>query len=334
MKKVVLLKDLAASDISYSSLYEEYVNLLEKDIDQHFEKRSAFVDVSCPGCGKKDNPDIFRKLGMNFQLCAKCGSYYVNPRPDRISLDNFYRHSKACIFWREQSINLPRNKLWNLHSARVNWILELTDEFLDGPLSFMDFETKYSYLIEQIRLTKIFNPVFAYKPRLYEQEGLVADSILTEHNSDRYCGDLSMITAFESLERMFNPKDLFDMASKWCVKGGLLLITTASCSGFEYQVLGESAPNINPINRMNLLSFEALTAQVEAAGFEIVESSTPGRLDVEIVRQALERRDDVQIHPFWKYVFDFRDEQTWRDLQQFLQLNRLSSHVRIAAIKG
>ncbi|MCR4322386.1 MAG: class I SAM-dependent methyltransferase [Candidatus Brocadiaceae bacterium] len=333
MRKVVLLNDLVTSDITYGYLYEEYKRLLEIDITTHFMESSSLVDVACPGCGKKANQDIYKKMKMNFKLCSKCGTYYVSPRPDPQSLEKFYRLSNACIFWRKESLNLPESKLNNLFSPRINWILELSDEFLHGTSLLMDFETKYPFFIKQVHKQKIFNSVITFKPKVYEQSALLPDGMLTEYNIENYYGRTNVITAFESLERMFDPGELFSIANKCCPPGGLLLITTASGSGFEYQVLGEKAPNINPINRMNLLSLEVLSERVESAGFEIIELSTPGRLDVESVRNVVKESDDVQIHPFWKYLFKYRTEETWQSLQDFLQVNRLSSHIRIAALK-
>jgi len=98
-------------------------------------------------------------------------------------------------------------------------------------------------------------------------------------------------------------------------------------------VLGKQAPNINPVNRMNLLSIEALTEMIQTTGFEILELSTPGRLDVDIVKRTIESSGSLDIDPFWKYVFKSGEERTLDSLQNFLQENRLSSHVRVAARK-
>ena len=127
--------------------------------------------------------------------------------------------------------------------------------------------------------------------------------------------------------------NFFETAAQYIEPGGLLLFSTASCSGFEYLVLGEHAPNINPINRMNLLSMKALENKVQQAGFEIIELSTPGRLDVEIVSKALEHNPQIHLDGFWGHFFTRRDDKSRQRLQKFLQENLLSSHVRIAARK-
>ena len=107
--------------------------------------------------------------------------------------------------------------------------------------------------------------------------------------------------------------------------------TTASCTCFEYQVLGEQAPHINPVNRMNLLSIVVLTALIEAAGFIILELNTPGILDVDIVRNALSENKELVKDPFLLDLLLNADEKTQDNFQKFLSKNCLSSHMWILA---
>ena len=75
---------------------------------------------------------------------------------------------------------------------------------------------------------------------------------------------------------------LFKDAHAACRRNGLFIMTSTTSSGFEYQVLGKYSPNLIPMDRLNLLSLEALIGQMKKAGFEIIEVSTPGRLDVRL----------------------------------------------------
>lgn len=331
MRKAVLLNDLVTSDITYGCLYEEYKRLLDDELGAF--PADSLADIACPGCGKRDNKDIYRKMRMNFKRCAGCGSDYVSPRPAALELERFYAESKAMRFWREQSLNLPEEKLANLHGPRVNWILDLADEFPQGDGLLADFETKYPFFIKRMREQGIFSTIAVINQRLYERSCLLPEGVMEANDIEGIRGRVSVMTSFEGIERMFNPRDFFSIAGRCCKPGGLLLITTNTSSGFEFQVLGGDAPNINPINRMNLLSLEALKSLVEEAGFEIIELSTPGRLDVELVRRVVNEGGGLEIHPFWRYIFKSRTAETWGSLQNFLQLNRLSSHVRIAARK-
>ena len=333
MKTVVLTNDLTPSDIIESEVYQQYVKFLEKDIKMHFSDPGTLVNVPCPGDKNDQGVNIFEKFGLTYQKSTTCQSCYVNPRPKAELLEQFYAKSRACQFWREETFKLPDAQLYYLCGSRVHWIMECVDEYLSGPLTVLDYETKYPNLITHLNIERTFNKVSVFKPKLYEYIGLLTNDIVIAQESDDVIDQVDVVTAFETIERMFDPHVLFLDASRFCRQGGLLLFTTASCTGLEYQVLGKDAPNLNPINRMNLLSIEALTDHVERAGFEILELSTPGRLDVDIVKQVLEQKRDLKTDSFWRYIFESRGEKTWQGLQNFLQENRLSSHVRIAARK-
>ncbi len=332
MKTVVLTNDLAPSDIIDSEIYQQYEKLLEKDIKTYFSAPSALVNVPCPGDKNAPGVNIFEKLGLTYQKSTTCQSWYVNPRPKAELLEQFYAQSNACRFWREETFKLSDAQLYYLCGSRVHWVMECVDEYLSGPLTLLDYETKYPNLITHLNAERTFKNIIVFKPKLYEHIHLLPREVAIAQYDDMV-NQVDVVTAFETIERMFDTCRLFLDAAQFCRKGGLLLFTTASCTGLEYQVLGKDAPTLNPINRMNLLSIEALAAHVEKAGFEILELSTPGRLDVNIVKQVLEQKKDLKTDSFWRYIFESRGEKTLQGLQNFLQENRLSSHVRIAARK-
>lgn len=334
MKTVVLTNDLTSSDMIGNDLYRQYAKLLEIDIKNHFSDPDALVEVSCPGDKNAQGKDVFEKMGLMYQESSTCKSYYVNPRPTAEQLEQFYKDSKACRFWREEMFKLSDTQLHYLCGSKVDWIMELIDEYLEGPVTLLDYETKYANLIAHLHSGGATNRITVFKPKLYEYVYLLPKEVeISDNANDLKEGKYDVITAFETIERMFDPNILFEDAARICRRGGLLLFTAASCTGLEYQVLGKDAPNLNPINRMNLLSIETLASHAEEAGFEILELSTPGRLDVDIVRQAVEQNKNLNINSFWRTLFELRTEKAWQGLQKFLQENRLSSHVRIAARK-
>jgi hypothetical protein len=68
------------------------------------------------------------------------------------------------------------------------------------------------------------------------------------------------------------------------------------------------------------------------AGFDVLEATTPGRLDAELVRDAV-MRGERSLDPFLQRVLvDEWDDLGW-PFQQFLAANKLSSHMWIVARK-
>ena len=98
-------------------------------------------------------------------------------------------------------------------------------------------------------------------------------------------------------------------------------------------MLWEDAENIYPPERLNLFSVEGLTQLCQRHGFEILEFSTPGFFDVEIVRHAVAARPDGPWPRFVRYLAEMRDDEALQALQEYLQRFRLSSFGRIALQK-
>ena len=63
-------------------------------------------------------------------------------------------------------------------------------------------------------------------------------------------------------------------------------------------------------------------------GFELLEVSTPGVLDVEIVRAHVERDPSIPLSSFDKNLLN-RDNETAGAFQAFLQQNGMSSFARL-----
>lgn len=334
MKRVVFLDDLKESDIRPEIVYTEYKHLLSEDIQKHFADPSLLIDIHCPGCSNINTKFAFKKMGFNFCSCSKCGSLFVSPRPTSDALRSFYKDSRTGLFFRNTFL---KNKLearsQKVFSYRIQWIMGLIEEYLPAAEIFLDYATKYSNLLQEVNSLGFFKSIISVLPECFEEEYLLPENIKIIQNNETVENKIDIFTAFEVVERAFDPAKLFNDAYSSCKKNGLFLITTTTSSGFEYQLLGEYSPNIIPLDRLNLLSLEALTSQIERAGFEIIEMSTPGRLDVEMVKRTYEKSPDIPLDSFWKYLFSYRDENALHSLQKYLQEFQLSSHVRIAAIK-
>lgn len=334
MKSVVLLNDLKESEIRPEGIYEEYKDLLKKDFSTFFPVRSLLKQIDCPGCSGSNTALAFKKMGFDYRECKRCGSLFVSPRPVDAELKSFYRESAAGAFLRKTIIRGSlESRAKKVYSYRTEWIVGLAEEYNCDVDTLVDYRTKFPMLLKQLNDTGSFKSIVSVLPECYGQEDLLPRNIKLQNTEELGEDTVDIFCAFEVVERIFSPLKLFEKAYRACKRNGLFIITTGTSSGFEYQVLGEHSPNLIPTDRLNLLSMEALSTQIERAGFEIVELSTPGRLDVEIVRRAFERNPDIPLDAFWKYVFHNRSENALHSLQEYLQQFQLSSHVRIAAIK-
>ena len=112
-----------------------------------------------------------------------------------------------------------------------------------------------------------------------------------------------------------------------------MIISCPNGQGFDISVLRETSLAIDP-EHVNLFNPKSLGSLVESCGYEVLEATTPGRLDAEFVHTAIEDGTlDVSSRPFLKSVLsDEWDKLGW-PFQQFLATNGLSSHLWLAARK-
>ena len=144
-------------------------------------------------------------------------------------------------------------------------------------------------------------------------------------------GQVDIIVSFEVIEHLFRPADLPIQAARLLKPGGLLILSCPNGLGFDVAMLGPRSQAVDA-EHVNLFNPESLAMLLAAAGFEVVESGTPGRLDAEIVRElALKEGRDSLPDPFMQRVLlDDWDTLGW-PFQQFLASNGLSSHMWVAA---
>ncbi len=144
-------------------------------------------------------------------------------------------------------------------------------------------------------------------------------------------GQVEVVACFEVIEHLFAPLDFVRQCARLLVPGGLLVLTCPNGLGFDVTTLGAQSPAVG-VEHCNLFNPKALGILVEQAGLAVLESSTPGRLDAELVRNAvLAGRYDLTGQSFLRRILlDEWDRLGW-PFQQFLAQNGLSSHMWLAA---
>ncbi len=145
--------------------------------------------------------------------------------------------------------------------------------------------------------------------------------------------NVAVVSAFEVIERLFDPFAFMNRMNQVLEPGGLIFLTTLSISGFDLSLLRGKARNLLPPTHLTLLSYSGIQSMIDRSGFEIVEFSTPGRLDVALVLDAIERDESFELPPVINSILLNRGERTHEAFQDFLQQANMSSHVWIAARK-
>jgi len=338
MRQVVMLDDVREFELWPSKLFDKYLKITEQEVKRLLVDSGKLVDVSCPGCNGSRKKKAFKKYGLDYVECIDCRTLYLSPRPSDDQIKRYYTESKSVEFWYSNLIK-ETLKNRNVHQSkpRATWIANLTEENFQNPKVFVSLNSISPSFLKEIDNLNLFKTKILFKPYIKalksftEGNGFkIIDGESTE-KSDKI--NAHAVSALGVIDRVFDPEKFLNTAESLLLEGGLLFLTASTISGFYLQILWSNSKSIFPPDRINLLSIEGLTALFERNGFEIIELSTPGQLDVELVKNTIKENKNIELPRFISYLLNNREENAHRSLQEFLQHYKLSSHVRIAARK-
>jgi SAM-dependent methyltransferase len=323
-------------EIRPAEIYAEFLRLGVQDaavIFDHSKARSR----ACPACGETRSDIVFVKTGFTFCQCATCHTLFANPLPPAEQFANFYRESDAARYWAE--VFIPRvmeRRREAIVRPRVDRILDLCRQYGVKPAAVLDVGAGHGMFLEEWRAIDPGVKGYAVEPnaalasrcrdlgfRVYEGLGQSA--------GEKWQNVADVVTCFEVVEHVPELLDFIASMHALLRPGGVVIVTTLGCDGFDIQVLWDQANCICPPSHINFCSRRGFATLFERAGFKDVRVLTPGELDVDIVRNKLAEKA-APLSRFEQLLLSSGPE-TLADFQSFLQRNGLSSHSWVVARK-
>lgn len=330
LKYVVVDAPLSEVEVHPPSSYARLVEL-STEAAAALEPRH---EVPCPGCGDSQRRDAFEKHGYRYVVCDRCATLYASPRPSAEDLHHYLHNSPAARFRQEEYRRPLERRAHEEALTRADWVQEILrahGQADDG--SVVDLHTRSPEYLKALSAQRLA-PILAIDPLTPLPDDLGEVGIGQRQGLGELAADHSrIITAFDVLEHVADVGQVIADAHDALAPGGLLALTSRSSSGLDIQVLWQHCPTIFPADHLNLLSVEGARSLLQGVGFEILEISTPGQLDVELVERVLDEQPEIEAPRFLRYLLTHRDQHTKGRLQQFLQQHLLSSHLRIVARK-
>lgn len=179
-----------------------------------------------------------------------------------------------------------------------------------------------------------FSDVFVVEPNDSCACDCKKQNIKTYHKAveemDTYPDGLNVIANFECIEHLVNPKLFIQAVYRLLPQNGFFILTTPNGMGFDVIELGGKSTTLGwtHIHLFNPYSIKILLQDI---GFKIIEISTPGVLDVDLVKSSFQEKERES--PWLHEILLHGDEQLLNRFQNFLVENHLSSHMWIVAKK-
>jgi SAM-dependent methyltransferase len=147
----------------------------------------------------------------------------------------------------------------------------------------------------------------------------------------------SVVTSFEVFEHLHDPLAFVNSMANILVPGGVLIFTTLSVTGFDLQILWDQSKSISPPHHINFVSVPGFMRLIERCNLQLLDVITPGRLDIDIVRNMAQERPDLELPRFVSTMLRLAETARYPnllpDFQKFLADTALSSHVCVIARK-
>lgn len=261
--------------------------------------------------------------GLAYALCRETGSLFLaevsESKEWEALLSEASRRRRAPS---QRDGDLSQSRTDNVYAPKVDWIREtLTLQGIRKP-RILEAVTPPSELGSLLKECRSFAEV-----RAVNEMELAHAAV-----SGLEAGLEEAIVMLESLDRVDDPRGLLQSAAARMKDGGLLFVTSLAASGFDLQVLGLKNRYLYPPDRTNCFSLRGLQQMLESQGFKLLEVSTPGVLDLQIVQAHLQTDPSLPLSRFERQVVE-ADAETCSEFQSFLQRRRLSSFARIVAKK-
>jgi SAM-dependent methyltransferase len=323
-------------DIRPKALLDEFFVRLQRDAARLAARRHEFIEVPCPFCGGTALRGGFEKQGFRYEECAGCGSLYTSPRPTPDLLRWYLEASEAVEFWSthfyRETAAARRQQMFRPRAARM---AALADQYeLNADAACVDIGAGYGLFVLELAALKRFGRILAIEPDarlagVCRDHGFpVVEQWVEDLTEGQVAADLA--TAFEVLEHVFDPLTFLRASARVVRPGGLLFFSTLSASGFDIQVLWEHSRSVTPPQHLNFPTVSGAERLIERAGMQVVEITTPGQLDVEIVRNRLAADPSIPV-PRFARTLAAADDTTRQAFQQMLSGHRLSSHIQCVA---
>ena len=326
---------ITEEEIRPEIVFNEYLSLTAKDTKTYFEN-AVKLNINCPACGDKG---YFwaSKEGFTYNMCQKCSTIYVSPRPVMEAFNAYYTDSPSTKFWAttfyKVTENARREKLWKPKAQMVkDQILSLSgiNPFkyivdVGGGYGVFDEELKKIMEIETI----IIEPS-VHLAEICRKKGLtVVEKFMEEIKDGELPEGRKCYVSFELFEHLHDPNIFLATVFNNMQSDDIFIFTTLSGMGIDIQLLGEHSKALSPPHHLNFFNPKSVSSLLIRNGFEVLSAITPGKLDMDI----LSKNKNVIQDPYWRNLLSYLDQNELDKLQDKIVELGISSHMMITCKK-
>jgi len=324
------------SEIRPEHLLQRYLELSAEDATRCFSD-AVRQEIPCVACSAQGATREFSKHGFAYSTCKACGTLFQSPRPVIAAFEQFYRDSVSSRFWAEEFFPaVAEARRGSIFRPRVERLAEICASKGVTVEQLVDVGAGYGIFLDEWRKRFPQTQLLAVEPgaklaQVCRDQGFAVVEDIVE-NVQGYDRQADLVVCFEVLEHVYDPVSFIRILSRLAKPGGHVFISTLGVDGYDIQTLWENSNSIFPPHHINFLSLKGFEQAFARAGLVNIDISTPGKLDVDIVRNAFKRDPSLLKDNHFAQLLA-NDAERGTLFQAFLAENRLSSHTWVLAQK-
>ena len=322
-------------DIRPRAIFDEYLRLTAADTVTYFGT-AARIPIACPACGTTGEA-AFTKSGFAYDLCPACRTLYVSPRPAAKAFATYYTESPSSKYWAstfyKRTADARREQLWKPKARAVEAIIERYARGETG-CTVVDIGGGYGLFAEEMsklgdHQLVVIEPGPDLAAACRDKSLSVVQKFLEEVSAADLPGGGKVFVSFELFEHLHCPEKFLQALTGLMLSGDLFVFTTLSGTGVDIQALWEDSKSVAPPHHLNFFNPRSVRLLLTRMGLEVVEVTTPGKLDIDILAN---NRKDIKAR-FWKTFVETASEEERRQWQTMVSESGWSSHMMVVARK-
>jgi len=320
-------------EIRPQKIFDEYLRLAKQDTMTYFSDAERIRGL-CPACDSVGEP-AFNKSGFSYEVCPKCYTVFVNPRPIVEAFIKYYTESPSSKYWAstfyKETAEARRERLWK---PKARLISDTLKKYSANSHYVVDIGGGFGIFAEEVRaLSGIAPLVIEPGPDLAavcrEKSLPVVQKFLEDLTLNELPVGPKAFVSFELFEHLHDPAAFLSKLNELMDSGDLFIFTTLSGVGVDIQALWEHSKAVSPPHHLNFLNPHSVSILLARLGFEALSIATPGMLDVDI----LVNNSTLIKDRFWKTFAETATDAEKDSWQQMIAATGFSSHMMVVCRK-
>jgi 2-polyprenyl-3-methyl-5-hydroxy-6-metoxy-1,4-benzoquinol methylase len=249
-------------------------------------------------CNKKTANFFTKKNSYNFYKCNNCGLIFIFPVPENhlkiYSLDYFGGAQKGFGYVDYEIDKKAMSSTLNSYLDKIEKFIPDKDKLLDVGTAtgfFMELAKQRGWEVQGVEISE-------YAVQKAREKGLNVTTGTLE-SSDFKEGSFNLITFWDVVEHLSNPKSTLSSAYRILKKDGVIAINTPDSESFVARILNKGWHLIVPPEHLFLFNQKNLSKLLKEIGFEILFVDKIGkRFTLQYVTQILANKQKF-------FIFDW-----------------------------